>query len=142
MRSFITAILFSAIALTSCVNNKKTEMNTEKLDITGTWAIETAMGMSTASAENPTLITFDENGQINGCASVNTFMGEYKLEGEALTLSNIGMTRMLGASMDIEDAVVKAINSVASIKVEEAKAYVLSADNDTVLVLNRVEEVQ
>ena len=48
------------------------------------------------------------------------------------------MTRMMGASMEVEDAITKALNNVASIKGADNKAYVLDANNDTIMVLSKV----
>lgn len=122
-----------AISLIGCTGQK----NAKDMDITGKWNIEKAMGVSTQTAERPTYIIFDKDGKVNGCASVNVFSGEYALKGEKLTLSYIGMTKMMGASMDVEDAVTNAINTTASIKVKGDNAYILNAKNDTIMVLSK-----
>lgn len=117
--------LFSAFALMSCSD----------IDITGEWSIEKAMGVSTENAETPAFIHFEKNGNMNGNASVNSFMGSYSLNGENLTLNNIGMTKMMGASMEIEDAITNALNATAAIKTDGNKAYILNSQNDTIMVL-------
>ncbi len=130
MKKTITTIL-AALALAGCTSQK----SMETIDITGKWNIEEAMGQSTENGENQAFINFGSNGQMNGNASVNLFNGSYKLDGEHLTLYNIGMTRMMGASMEVEDAVTNALNATKSIKTEDERVIVLDSKNNTVMVL-------
>ena len=95
------------------------------------------MDKSTENGDNQAYIIFDNEGKVNGCASVNVFSGEYSLKGEKLTLSYIGITKMMGANMDVEDAVTNAINTTAAIKAKGDKAYILNAKNDTIMVLSK-----
>jgi len=123
--------LAGMLALVGCGSQK----NAKSIDITGKWAIEQAMGVSTEGAENHAFINFEKDGNLNGNASVNVFNGSYKLNGDKLTLSNIGMTKMMGASMEIEDAITEAINTTASVKADGEKIMVLDQKDKTVMVL-------
>lgn len=105
--------------------------------IKGDWHIEEAMGVSTETAENEAFISFDGKGKVNGNASVNTFFGSYKYDGKTFKLDNIGMTQMLGMSMDVEDAVTKAINSAVSIEIDGDNATVKDIAGETVMTLVR-----
>lgn len=107
------------------------------MDITGTWNIEKAMGKSTVGAETAPFIQFENDGKMYGNASVNRFFGNYQLKGNKLKFSNLGMTLMLGASMDIEDAVKQAIDRSNTIKADNFKAYIFGEKNDTVMVLKK-----
>lgn len=107
------------------------------MDITGTWNIEKAMGKSTVGAETAPFIQFEDDGKMYGNASVNRFFGNYQLKGNKLKFSNLGMTLMLGASMDIEDAVKQAIDRSNTIKADDFKAYIFGEKNDTVMVLKK-----
>lgn len=129
----IVTIVISMLALTGCTSQK----SIEKQDITGEWAIQKAMGISTLKGENPAFINFDKNGKMNGNTSVNLFSGEYKLDGQKLTLSQIGMTRRMGESMEIEDSITRALNAVASMKAENGKLYIFNAKKDTIMVLSK-----
>ena len=100
------------------------------MDITGTWNIEKAMGKSTVGAETAPFIQFEDEGKMYGNASVNRFFGNYQLKGNKLKFSNLGMTLMLGASMDIEDAVKQAIDRSNTIKADDFKAYIFGEKND------------
>ena len=77
-----TIITLSALALMGSANQKTEqqaeeapETKVETMDIKGTWNIEQAMGLTTENAENTAFINFDENGSMNGNASVNIFNG-------------------------------------------------------------------
>lgn len=124
--------LASILALTGCG-----QKNSKDIDLVGTWAIEQAMGVSTEKAENHAFISFDKEGKVNGNASVNLFFGDYELKGEKLTLSNIGMTKMMGASMEVEDAITDAINTTASIKAKGGKVLVMDSKKKTVMILSK-----
>ena len=130
MKKYIFSAL-CAIAITSC-STQKTAM-----DITGTWNIEKAMGKSTVGAETAPFIQFEDDGKLYGNASVNGFFGNYELKGNKLKFSNLGMTVMLGASMDIEDAVKQAIDRSNTIKADDFKAYIFGEKNDTLMVLKK-----
>lgn len=116
---------------TSCGNSSKVDTSL----INGEWLIEDAMGVSTETAENEAFINFDGKGGVNGNASVNTFFGSYIYDGENFKLDNIGMTRMFGASMDVEDAITEAINTAASIDIDGDKAVVKNSEGETVMTL-------
>ncbi len=99
--------------------------------------IEEAMSKSTQGGDSETVIVFNEDGTVGGNTSINSFSGEYKQEGENLTFSNIGLTQAMGESVEIEQAVVEAINNVASIKMTDDKLEILNKDGNTVLVLKK-----
>ena len=106
MKKFFILSAICAL-MCSCGSQKKVEGNTA--DLYGEWIIEKAMGLSTEGGEKQAFIKFAPDGKMNGNASVNSFFGGYELKGDTLKLGNVGMTRMMGPSMDIEDAVVKAL---------------------------------
>lgn len=130
MKKSMIACIAAALALTACASQKSA-------DITGTWLIDEAMGTSTEAGMNQAFITFDGDGKINGNASVNLFNGDYSIKGNELKLSNIAMTKMMGENMEIEDAVTEALNTVASVVIEEGKARFLSAGEETVMTAAR-----
>lgn len=119
----------------SCGSQKKVEGNTA--DLYGEWIIEKAMGLSTEGGEKQAFIKFASDGKMNGNASVNSFFGGYELKGDTLKLGNVGMTRMMGPSMDIEDAVVKALGESVTIKVNKKSASVLDKNGKVVMELKK-----
>ncbi len=129
-----TLCLAVALTLASCGGTKNVFIDG---GLTGSWAIERALDTDTAGSEEETWISFGEDGRMNGCAGVNLFFGEYALEGSQLSLSNVGMTRRLGASMDVERAVTEAINTLKTVSISKDKAYCLGEEGDTLLWLRR-----
>lgn len=135
------------MALTACNSNNNTNENTDSVavetaqnsDINGHWNIEKAMSLTTENGETAPFIEFNADGEMNGNTSVNLFSSSYVLDGENLKFGDIAMTKRMGASMEIEDAVIQALNSVASIAIDGSQAYVMNADNDTIMVMTKGE---
>ena len=130
MRKIILSAL-CAMAIMSCSTQKSA------MDITGKWNIEKAMGKSTVGADTSPFISFDKEGNINGNASVNSFFGSYNLNGDKISFSNLGMTRMMGQSMDIEQAITEALGSTSTIKAEDFDAVFFNEKKDTVMILRK-----
>lgn len=133
MKKNVFAMAVSSLALVGC----SVQGTSEPIDIVGKWNIEKAMNVTTEKATNPTFINFDKDGSVNGNASVNLFKGTYKLNGDSLKIADIGMTMMMGPSMDVEDAITKALNTTALVKAENGKVYVFNEANDTIMVLSK-----
>ncbi len=127
---FIAALC--AMALAACCPSNES--------IIGKWDIVSAYDVSTEGGDRPAMIMFNEEGQMNGNASVNSFFGSYNLDGEKLTFSQVGMTRMMGQSMEIEDAVICAVNSTASVKIDGDKAEVYDAEGNLIMTLSKATE--
>lgn len=101
----------------------------------GKWFIEEAMAKSTADGETKPFITFEKSGRMNGNASVNSFFGDYSFDGKTLKLDNVGMTRMMGRSMDVERSVSDALDKSVTIKIDGKNAKVLDKKGNVVMVL-------
>ncbi len=121
------------MALSACKSNKEIS----GVQIVGTWNILTASGMNTDAGENQAFISFGTDGKMSGNASVNSFFGSYKCSGNKLQLSNIGMTRMLGPSMNIERAVTSALNAVSAIRINGNSATVYDSSGKEIMTLRR-----
>lgn len=134
MKKFFILSAICAL-MCSCGSQKKVEGYTA--DLYGEWIIEKAMGLSTEGGEKQAFIKFAPDGKMNGNASVNSFFGGYELKGDTLKLGNVGMTRMMGPSMDIEDAVVKALGESVTIKVNKQSASVLDKNGKVVMELKK-----
>ncbi len=130
----MTLTIVAALALVACGSTRHAR---KQGGITGSWAIERAMSTSTEGGEEQAFISFGPDGQFNGNASVNLFFGSYTLSGSDLKLENVGMTRRLGASMEVERAVTEGLNSVVRVSLSADRAYLMNAQGDTVLWLHR-----
>lgn len=128
----IFSILIVAVLMVmgSCATQKSA-----KLD--GEWLITNACGVNTQGGDSDAFIKFDGNGKVNGNATVNSFFGSYTTNGNSLTFGTVGMTRMMGRSMEMEDAITKALNSTATVKVEEDNATIYDKDGNAVMNLKR-----
>ena len=133
MKKIFVAML-SVLSLAACTSEDQ-----KNQPVVGEWSIESAMDKGTETGDSHAFITFTEDGHVNGNASVNTFFGEYQVKGDSLFFSHMGMTRMYGTSMDVEDAIVEALNSAVIINVVEDRAYILNAQKDTVMTLIKDE---
>ncbi len=134
MKKIIMAL--AAVLILAACGSKNT---TKSADITGKWEIKEAMGLKTTKADAKPFINFEKDGTVTGNASVNIFSGSYKLSGNKLTLSNIGITKMMGINMEVEDSVISAINSVASVQVKDSNILVQDSKGKTVMVLSKFE---
>ncbi len=105
--------------------------------IAGKWYISNAYGTSTANGMETAYISFGEGGEMNGNASINNFFGSYSQDGDELILTNIGLTQMMGPNIEIEDAVVRAINNLKTISVSGDTALVMDGKGETIMTLVR-----
>ncbi|MCM1312679.1 MAG: META domain-containing protein [Bacteroides sp.] len=133
----ISVVAFS-LGLYGCSSFRTTA--TDTADIIGEWSIVKAEQVSTKSGAAPATIRFDAEGKISGCASVNRFFGSYKFDGNALSLDGIGLTRMMGPNMEIEDAVVKALSETHSVQIKKNKASFFNSDGAKVMELKKMAE--
>lgn len=129
---------FIAATMSACTT-EKTILNTGG-GLFGEWKIEQAMGKSTANGDRPATINFGNDGRINGNASVNSFFGGYTSDGRNMSFTQVGMTRMMGQSMEIEDAVTQAINTTARISINGNSAQVYDKDGNVIMKLTRAEK--
>lgn len=132
---FLISLSVVSMLLTSCGSCKNA--TSAEANIQGDWAIETAMDMSTKAGEQPATISFGKDGRVNGCATVNRFFGDYTNKNGKLSFSTVGMTRMLGQSMDIERAICDALDKTNTVKVDGNTATIMDKEGNTVMVLKR-----
>lgn len=127
----VICLLVSLLVLAGCSSQQVA------MQLAGSWSITQAMGKSTASGEKSPSITF-EGDKVHGNASVNLFHGSCTLKGHRLTFSRMGMTMMMGSSMDVEAAITQALEKTAQVAVADSRlVYLLDARRDTVMTLVR-----
>lgn len=107
------------------------------VSLKGDWQVVSAYGVSTEGAMNQPFISFQDSGKVTGNAGVNSFFGEYNLKGDALSFGNMGMTRMMGPNMEIEDAVTKALNSAATFQANGDQIIVRDAEGNEAMVIKK-----
>ncbi len=133
MKSIFATMAAAAAAIaTGCAGGKGTTPV-----IAGKWYISDAYGTSTANGMETAYISFGEGGEMNGNASINNFFGSYSQDGDELILTNIGLTQMMGPNIEIEDAVVRAINNLKTINVSGDTAIVKDGKGEAIMTLVR-----
>lgn len=125
------ALLAATLALAGCTSTQ----TSQPIDLNGRWVIKEVMDLSTQNAEETPFINFEADSLVNGNTSVNSFFGTYKLSGQQLQFSNMGMTKRMGMSMEIEDAVTTALNMTASVQLSDDQLLLLTTNNDVVMTL-------
>ncbi len=123
-------LLLVALALVGCKAHRGT-------DLSGRWQITEAMGEPTEGAEEEPYIEFGADGRVNGCASVNLFFGSYGLSGKQIALQNIGMTRRMGASMDVERRISEALAEAKTIDIAAGEARIFDAQGRCIMTLRK-----
>lgn len=96
----------------------------------GEWVVEDINGGGVIDRSRVTL-NFWRNGQVNGRASCNNFMGEYQLTGESLTINQPATTRKACAPslMEQEQRVLRNLQSLQGFDFDDTGALLLrSAD--------------
>lgn len=133
IKTFKKIAVMGVLALAACTSQVQKTVN----DITGKWDILSAKGVCTKDGEEQAFIQFDANGEMNGNTSVNSFFGSYTLEDGKLKLENIGMTRRMGANMEIEMAITEALNGIAGIVVEDSVATLTNESGEEIMTLKK-----
>ncbi len=130
MKKVLVSLAVAVMCLVGC-------SSTKNVDLTGSWHIDDAYGVSTENGMNEAVIEFSGSNNVNGNASINTFFGSYSLKEDGLTLSNLGITKMMGANIEIEDAVVKGLNTVKKCSVNGDKAVFFDAEGNEIMHLTK-----
>ena len=130
MRKTIIMTLTGIMMLCSCATKTITSDNLAAL--TGRWAIVEAMQKGVEGADKAPFIQFN--------ASVNSVFGGFTMKGDKVDFGNLGMTRMLGKSMDIETNISQALDNAATIEVRKEGAVMKDKDGNIVMRLKRQAE--
>ena len=131
----VVLLNFIVVSCTDCCTSAKQT-------IEASWSPEflnkqgTAKAPDEKSAWGKVFIKFSPDGKVNGMSGVNLFGGEYKVEGNNLTLSNVYSTRRAGEFSEYEMKFLNALSKVNSFKIENSKLYLMQ-ENKVRLILNR-----
>ena len=133
----VILMVMAVAAICSCGAGKKNDVAKA---LVGDWEIVEAGGAAVeAGFEKPT-ISFDDKGGVHGNTSINGFFGNYKVEGDAIKFGEMGVTKMMGPTPEVETAVLEGLDSAAKVEfADNDNASVLSKDGKTVLKLKRTE---
>ncbi|MCH5331554.1 MAG: META domain-containing protein [Alistipes sp.] len=108
MKKFLLAV--AALAMVACAAQK------ENLPLEGTvWKLTKLNGESNPAFEVGDTFTFTlDDSKVYGLGSVNRFFGSYEVTGDNGFKfgDNMGMTRMMGENIELEDAFMKMLSEV------------------------------
>lgn len=94
--------------------------------------------MSLAALEGSSItMTFTADGQVNGSAGCNSYMGSYTSDGNQLTFAPLATTKRMCSEgvMVLEQAFLAALGKTASYNISEGQLLLLDADGQTLLTL-------
>jgi len=139
MKNLFKGIIASMMAIGMMASCNSSKNVTGPASIQGEWSIIEAKGISTKEGTRPATINFTADGKVNGCATVNSFFGDYTFDGQNLSFDHLGLTRMMGMehSMKIEDAVIDAINKTKTVAVKKGKVEFYDAEGNKVIELKK-----
>ncbi len=87
--------------------------------------------------ENTQITATFENGKVTGNASCNSYFASYQLNGDKLTISNVGSTMMACLAPGVmvqEAAYLEALQKAASYQIKAGQLELADADGKTILV--------
>lgn len=134
-KTLIIASAFCA-GIFACTTGNESN-NTLQNSLFGEWEIIQALGVSTDSAETKPFIHFTDSGYINGNASVNHFFAQYTINGDTITLDQFGATAMMGHSMEIESAIMGALNSCVTVDIKDSILNLKDNAENVVMTMKR-----
>ncbi len=109
MKILATFILLFGL---SCNGSKDISKQDAMAELGGTYNI-VAMGSDDMSGKSMTLVFDPATSGISGSSSCNKLFGSYSAEGETLSFSKIGMTKMYcDGKMDVEQSFLQAMQAV------------------------------
>ncbi len=111
-------------AMTACCGTK------ENCELEGTtWKLVSMEGIPASaieSEEDAFTLTFDRTEHLlAGRTNCNRFFGSYELDGEKLTLGEMGMTRMACPDMEYEDAFVRMFDRIDGYRIDGERLTLL-----------------
>ena len=143
---FLSAAVFVSIIFTGCCvlnsgNQTVCCKDETSFQITGNWKIEdlpSASEKKIKPAPNAE-INFTKD-TVNGCAGDNRFFGSVKFDGNNITFSQMGMTKMMGPNSEYETCFIEALNDTAAYAVKDKKICLVSKDGKILIILKPVNK--
>jgi heat shock protein HslJ len=137
VKKYLLTLFMISLAISACSAQISEEPSASLI---GSWKLTSfgPVGAPTPAVESADAeLTFNEDGTVVGSSGCNGFGGNYTVEGEQVTFSEIVSTLMACEEplMSQEAAVLKVLTGTATYKIE-GNTLTLT-NNDTVLVLAR-----
>jgi heat shock protein HslJ len=130
--------LQGTLMLTALRAKAEEEKSPEGLE--GTWKILSVDGMSTATAESLTTLTFAlETNTFLGNSGCNGIGGEFVMSDDSLSFNNVHVSQAMCSdeSMAVEVKVLNAINNTRVWTIENKELHLKNADGESLAILCR-----
>jgi len=139
-------ILLTVFLLKSCGNTKDITVMQENNEdqfienITGKYLV-TILGVNDNLTHVPTLEFDESTNRVSGFAGCNRFFGSYKREGNSITLSQLGSTKMMCGeeANTIENTFLNILNEANKIAIEDGNVILLKNESP-LLVTAKMQE--
>ncbi len=99
-----------------------------------------AVDMSTVLMDTSLTAEFGDDGQLNGSAGCNSYMGSYEVDGDSLSIGPLGLTMMMcdqpTGIMEQEMAFLSALQSADSQARQGEQLHILNDTGQVVVVFN------
>jgi heat shock protein HslJ len=132
VKKYLLTLLLITVMISACT--------AQPASLTGAWTLISygpAASPAPAVPDSQAGITFNEDGSVTGNSGCNGFGGQYTVEGDQITFSEIVSTLMLCDEplMGQEEAVHQVLTGTAGYQIEDSTLTI--TNNDMVLVFTR-----
>lgn len=131
--TFAIALISMTFAITSCSSSIPVESH---------WCVETlyANGDTIAipAGHNPG-ISFLKGNKIAGETGCNIFFGYFEADGDKITFTNMGSTRMMCPQMEFENSYMNALNDISSFTIVQDTLTFKDKEGNIVAILKKSE---
>ena len=133
MKKYIPFLLAFSIILAACAS--------ESTSLTGKWDLVSygpTESLTAALPDSDASLTFAEDGTVSGSGGCNSLGGNYTVDGNAISFSDLTMTLMAcdGALMEQEGAVTQVLSGTAQFEIKDGTLTIMN--NGIELVLTAV----
>lgn len=92
-------------------------------------------------ADRPVYIDLSEDQKVSGFAGCNRVMGSYEISsGNKVQFENLATTRMACPNLDLENKILKLLDSANHFKIENETAYLSRGEGPVLIELRRMED--
>ncbi len=134
MKKFPLLMLAAALVSTACTTSKNGAADQATLTA-HQWKIVKVYDQPAVGEETPTMAF--EADRVYGNTGCNNYFAQYTIDGNRLTLTNAGATNRLCANAGSEAAILKALNEIASFRLDKKTVLLYDASGNTLFELSR-----
>jgi heat shock protein HslJ len=98
------------------------------------WELTALMELSSLNFKAKPTINFKSDGRFTGFGGCNNFGGNYKIDGNKLTTSDIYSTEKYCESMQVENIFIQAIQKTSTYEITDSKLYLYSNGSVTAIL--------